>query len=540
MKENKEQLIILGELILILSSISTKKNHYLDILNDADPDYVFNFLNFLEKYLYIEAKEERHSYNNKRKTFLKTKTLVINDDNEYKKKILNNKISILEEEISSITQKNEELNNLVLELELKNRDLFREIEMLKLNNKNNSQFAEESYNDALLITTLKNDLVRKDIEIEDIKRMYDLKIKNTNDEMNKLINKIEEKDDKLSDLKLVRHENEKLKIKIKEFQMIKEKIADYNRLEAQLDEKNNLINKILADKTNYLTRIEELMVENNKERAKQTNIEFEKKKLEIELNELKKSEISVMYPKKKKTFNNLSVFEITNNNHLENVLANYENPYQESDVQKISDLEEAINQLKCELSDVNKLYIEQINLNQELLKSKDELYTNYQGVQIKLENEHSVNEKLHIEIEKISLEKKKLELEIQKHLISIDKLENDKNKIFEEKVASMGKIETLNKEKNKYLSEMNNIKLEAKNLKDRIEKMLSEKQKLVNDYKELQIVNDKLRKNDIHGKRDSIIKKGNSSSPKLTVNDNDKGEIQRLKVFYINIGFNND
>ena len=55
----------------------------------------------------------------------------------------------------------------------------------------------------------------KAAEIEDIKRMYDLKLKISNDEMNKLINKIEEKDDKLSDLKLVRHENEKLKIKIK-------------------------------------------------------------------------------------------------------------------------------------------------------------------------------------------------------------------------------------------------------------------------------------------------------------------------------------
>jgi chromosome segregation ATPase len=349
------------------------------------------------------------------------------------------------------------------------------------------------------------------------------------DEIDRLITKFEEADDKLADLKSVRHENEKLKIKIKEINMIKDKISNYHRLESVIEEKNTQIDKLLKEKAKYLSRIEELMHENNNDRVKQNNTEYEKKKLEIELNELRKMDSGIDL-KRKKTPHVVPLLELNSNNNLENILNNYEN--QNNYRQTIDELNSEIEHLRDDLSEINHKYLEQININQEISKSKDYHYNELQKLQIVIENEKSVNEKLLIDLEKLSIEKQKVELDIQKYLISIDKLENDKNKLFDEKIDLINKIETLNNEKFKHIEDIGSYKVEIKNNKDKVDKLLSEKHKLVQDCRDFQLSNDRFKRGDSFSRKEPLAKKTSISPPKFGAND-DKNEIAKLRVFFL-------
>lgn len=522
-KGKKEQLVNVGELILIMCAISSKKNIYLDMLNDSDQENVSNFLAFVEKYLHIEAKEDREKYGS-RKNFTRIRTIVVNDDNEIRRKILNNKIQELEKELAFQINKYDELNNSYIDLELQFKDVSRENEMIKMNLKSHNQVAEDFYNDALQITTLKNDLVRKDIEIEDIKRMHELKIKNLQDEMDKFINKLEIADDKLAEMRSIRHENEKLKIKIKEYNMIKDKISDYNKLETAVEEKNTQIDELLKEKAKYLARIEELLKENNQEKIKMNNTEYEKKKLEFELNEIKKIDTKVEM-KRRKSLHPGHIVEFNSNLNLE-ILLNME---KQNDPAMINELKEEIEELENEVLEINNQYIEQLEINREIVKVKEEALNQYQHLQIAIENEKSRNERLLIDLEKLSLEKQNVELEIQKYLISIDKLENSKSILIDEKIDLNSKLESLNNEKQKHVEEISKYKVELKSLKDRLDKLLSEKQKLVHEYRDLQLVNDKLRKVESTIRKESLLKKSTIGNSRNSVFE-DKVEINKLKV----------
>ncbi len=422
------QIMILSELTLILFSISSKKDIYLDIINNSDQNIINNFLHFLEKYLFFDIGDESLNFNqqnseeiinnikmkentnlntsnycleptcsnfqnisniinlnnqlslnlmqtadlkkkfsenkiledsnleknNSDKTVFKMnnflldrKTLTsanlekinidsncnqisdleenkyknnVNDNNnqsnnitspllnttgvfnktktktfikkmdfgENEKKKLLSTIEILKKEVSSYTEKNEELSNNFLDLELKYKDCLREIEILHRNNTNQLSVQADSYNDVILLASIRNELMKKELEIEEIKRDYELDLKRYSDELFKSRQKMEILEDKIENLKYYQYENEKLKIKIKEFNMFKDKISDYDNLVSCVESKNVQIEKLIKEKQILLLQNENTIKDLLHEREKLKLVEFEKKKLDYELYDLKK------------------------------------------------------------------------------------------------------------------------------------------------------------------------------------------------------------------------------------------------------------
>lgn len=219
----------------------------------------------------------------------KTKTYIKKMDfEENEKKKLLSIIELLKKEVSSYTEKNEELSNNILDLELKYKDCMREIEILNRNNKNHLTAQVDSYNDILQVASLRNELMKKELELEEIKRDYELDLKRYSDELFKSRQKMEVLEDKIENLKYFQYENEKLKIKIKEFNMFKDKISDYDNLVSCVESKNLQIEKLIKEKQNLLLQNENTIKELLQEREKLKLIEFEKKKLDYELYDIKK------------------------------------------------------------------------------------------------------------------------------------------------------------------------------------------------------------------------------------------------------------
>lgn len=428
LREDQMQIMILSELTLILFSISTKKDFYLDIINNSEQNVINNFLYFLEKYLFFDIRDEsvniynqnsdeiinnfnlknnsnnlntsnnileatyniqnisniinlnnqlssnilnsaegkeKNSENNvldeitlmkgnsyksvsqavdnvlNRKTstsinlvkirldsvnlqpldfenktknkelssnnnsnnnnvqntlnntgiFNKTKTKTFikkMDFEENEKKKLLSIIELLKKEVNNYSEKNEDLSNNLLDLELKYKDCLREIEILNRNNKYQLSAQVESYNDVLQVASLRNELMKKELEIEEIKRDYELDLKRYSDELLKSRQKMEVMEDKIENLKYFQYDNEKLKIKIKEFNMFKDKIADYDNLVSCVESKNIQIEKLIQEKQNLLLQNENTIKELLQEREKLKLIEFENKKLDYELYDIKK------------------------------------------------------------------------------------------------------------------------------------------------------------------------------------------------------------------------------------------------------------
>jgi hypothetical protein len=317
LSHNSRQLILLGELLILLSAISTNKNQFLDILyHDADQnnsELLLNYFNIVEKYITLQndneeslqeistsmrkysktLKNESNKKFNKslRQTFdinyNKNKAFLLPGNDKEKNNLLNT-IDAMDREIEMLNQKNEELTHNLIECEERYRDLHREKEILKENNKNILQDQEESYNDYFLISNLKNEIVKKEMEIEDLKKEHELVIKRNQEEKIRLENSKENLEDKLNEMKSIKHENEKLKLKIKELNLNKEKLFEFDAMVFNLDAKNRQIENLIKEKQGLILNHEKIMKENLQERENFKKMEQEKKKLEFDLYDIRK------------------------------------------------------------------------------------------------------------------------------------------------------------------------------------------------------------------------------------------------------------
>jgi hypothetical protein len=503
--------------MLLLAALSSKKNSYLDILNESDADYVQCFLNFLEKYLHIEAKEDTTNRSSTRKTFYKTKTIVKNDCYENEKKLFLRKLEVLEFENSELSKKNEETNNQLIDMELKYKDSLREIEILKMNFKNNLQAEKDSFDDALIITNLKEDVLKREFEIEDIKLSNELSLKNANDEIIRLKNKLETLDDKIDVLKSTQYENEKLKLKIKELHIVKDKLADYEVLEANLEAKNRQIEKLIKEKQGFIMQTDKLMKENMTEREKHRQVDYEKKKLESEFKDFTNNpEVKSFIRKSTIMFNrNPSTLCENTPQVLSNILEAQEVEKKDSNTSvrsklSLEELHETVQHLTQDLDDANKLYSQQLEVNQVLVKEKEALMSQNHTLQIEIENLNIQKDRVQIEKERVELDRTKDDLEKNKYKLSIAQLETEKKKLFEEKAELIEKLHSIDKGRVKYDKEVNNLKLQLKEANGKIDALLNEKKALTTEFKELQVINEKLKKNVDNG---SSFNPHNLSSP---------------------------
>ena len=273
--------IIQAEIILVVSSITSKDNYYLDRLFELDESIQTYYLTVIEKYIEVGKDKKNHDK-------------VVHHEH---KSITNNAfVEELENKHELLKSKYNDLEKEFMELNLRHKDAIIEINFQKNKNLNSIEVQEELIKDTIMFNQLKNDFEQKDNEIEDLKRDLELINKRNNEEKMKLKvvlkiiylkDKISEYEDKLHGYKNLHQENERLKAKIKEYNLLKDKIKEYDDIVITLELKNKQIEKLISEKQASSLQIEKLNKEIATEKEKCRGLIYEKKKYELELNDLK-------------------------------------------------------------------------------------------------------------------------------------------------------------------------------------------------------------------------------------------------------------
>ena len=382
-QKDKNQLILLAEMIIFISSISSNKES-LDNLENCDNDLIALYLNIKEKY----TKQTDDYYS----------TIENNNEEGKPDESTLQQISELNKEIDN---KNEKINNLIKlndELDCKYKDALMQIERAKENEENNSEQAKNS--------TLTNELKELKYENESLKKKLEEEKKSLTFKLNYTQEKLLSAEDKLENFKSLNAENEKLKAKLKEFSLLKDKEIIINEKDKKIESLNKLIETITKDKETLNAKngkliqdVYELKEESRKKNntiksLEKLNEELKKENKRID-NILKQNEMKVSRP-------SLDISQDLNKKGTGFTLSELNKEVENQNNEK------EINELKQELE----TYKDCLNtLNSEkdkLTNEKDKIY---------FEKEKCLNE-----LQQLKLEKQKNDMENEN---KIKKLQND-------------------------------------------------------------------------------------------------------------------
>lgn len=163
--------IIQAEIILVVSSITSKDNYYLDRLFELDENIQTYYLTVIEKYIEVGKDKKNHDK-------------VVHHEH---KSITNNAfVEELENKHELLKSKYNELENEFMELNLRHKDAIIEINFQKNKNMNSIEVQKELIKETIMFNQLKNDFEQKDNEIEDLKRDLEVINKRSNEEKMKL------------------------------------------------------------------------------------------------------------------------------------------------------------------------------------------------------------------------------------------------------------------------------------------------------------------------------------------------------------------
>lgn len=496
---DNENLIKLGEILLVLSALSSKMTEYLDtlaVLSETDTKYMNSYMNILEKYLNFDQEETGATpntllrkttikrFNYERKASFKKRMTIRNKENF---QFVNN-MEALEKDIENLNVKNEELTNDLLELEMKYRDVMRENESLKKNINQHYQLEEESYNDAVTITNLKNELMKKELEIEEIKKDHDLYLKRLKEDLAKMNMVKESLEDRLEEFKSIKFENDKLKLRIKELNLNKDKLNSYDNMVIAIEGKNKQIECLIKEKQSLILQTEKLIKENQADKEKLKEIEYEKKKIEYELYDMR-SEIRTL--SRRSTLQrggnfekDISKIQFQTNIHQsgfildqlqDNSVINNEEFL--NNFEKV-DHDRELADIRQELEEMKTMYKQQIEINQKLIEANSDSNNINEKLKLDMHNLNSEKDKIIIEKEKLEINKQKIELELNKIQLVIDKIETEKLKLIDEVHRLKNKIEQLVGEKTSQQKEIETLKFSLKQKTNMIQKLKTEKQML--------------------------------------------------------------
>lgn len=147
-------------------------------------------------------------------------------------------------------------------------DAQREIEILKENNKQNLIKIDELLQENLKTAEYKRHFEIKNLEYCDLRNSKDEKIFNLNLEKEKILEKLELAIDKNKQFSFVQSENEKLKNKLKELSMLKEKSAGFSILENTIESKERIIDSLNKEKFSLVLKLEKIEEEVSSEKKK--------------------------------------------------------------------------------------------------------------------------------------------------------------------------------------------------------------------------------------------------------------------------------
>lgn len=418
-KCNKEQAMLLAEMVLFLSGIS-KNRESINRLDDCNDQSVMIYFNIQQKY--------SNKFNNEDENE--------NEENTEENKDLENQniqISLLCEKLKKEIQ---DKNRTILELqshydELENKYDVSNKELTHLKSVTDAEFIakEDLINQQILNDSLNNEINELKITNNNIKNEYESKIKALNYKLSVSNEKIVE----------VQLESEKYKSYMKENQRLKEKINLLNSYK-DTDKKIAELEKIINGKNDL---IQELTKEKNKIQDK--NISLIK-----ELSQLKQD-----------------VFNLENKNlSLENDLRKATNENQELKLNQ--------NQIKVNKKIIKKESNNEINLSEALLEDDDgEEEEDYKQKYNDIKDELDMYKNI---VNPLTEEKDKLENEIKELKEVIEKLGGNKdikngveNEINNKEKGEANQDKEINALKQK-ISEQNNISEELRKIVDNKEK----------------------------------------------------------------------
>ena len=438
-KCQKDQAILIGEMILFLSGIS-KNRESIERLDDCTDQSVMIYFNIQQKYSTKFNNDDENDEN------------IEGEDNNNKDKDIENQniqITLLCDKLKNEIQ---DKNRTILELqshydELENKYNLNNKELTNLKNATDAEFLakEDLINQQILNDSLNNEIKELKLTNNNIKNEYESKIKALNYKLNVSNEKIVE----------VQLETEKYKSYVKENQRLKEKINLLNSYK-DTDKKISELEKIINGKNDL---IQELTKEKNKIQDKNIS-------LIQELSQLKQD-----------------IFNLENKNlSLDNELRKIKNENQEIKLnQNIK------NKNKKEKKDDNN----QINLSQALLEndSNEEEEEDYKQKYLDMKDEMEMYKNI---VNPLTEEKDKLETEIKELKETIEKLggnkekKNENNNIENEEMNHDKEINALKQK----INEQNNISEELRKIVDNKEKKndeykknLSEMQQQLETYK---------------------------------------------------------
>jgi exonuclease SbcC len=514
LKEDEKSLRNFIYIFIVMSSISSKKDTYIDRISETEERYMDKYLSIIEKYITVEypSNNEPEPVNRnitKRLTLRKSTTInsfslennlaFINSNkntNLLKQEISNyeNVKANLQRTIEELKLENDELRNknciLNEKIELvttKQNELIKELEIAKSSQVNR----DDIFNDLLLINSLKTTIAQKELEVEDVKKDYQQNVKNYLDKIAKNKKKREQVSsalgEKTSECLELKTENDKLKAKLKESQTLKEKVTDYESLRVQISVQKNQINDMKIEKASLETHISNLSNEISQEKEQsRRNVylkEFAENKvidLQSEINSLKetiKNREKMNNPliKKKSTFNMQSQEFLKIEQNQQN-LYELENEYLIDEMQK--EFEEKTENFLKEIEDLkNKI----LPLEQEKSKLEEENQTMKEKLEylesniLQIRNE---NEKILFEKEKIEVSVKKIELEYKMQIFNVEK---EKETLEMKHSHNLMKLEEISKLKEFLNNELEKCREQLNNSNTNLERATREKFELLKE-----------------------------------------------------------
>ena len=483
LKKDLNQLIIMTEFIILLTSIGTQKVKYLERITDSDEQICNIYYSCIEKYILIESEAITQS-----KNILFEKT---NNNNISKiDKDKNSLIELIKEQEQKINEYIQEIKELKKEKNNLQNNLKEKEILLEKKQNLTKEATNELLNNNILISQLKTENKEKDISIDSLKSQHNFIQKKQKDKIYKLEEEIINLKNNLKNIKEIQDNYDHLMLKYKK---LKNNLED-KETDDGLPSKIHLMDDIdeLKQKNEFLLKANDLLKNEinkinqnsliDKEKIKQ--LEIENKELIYEKNELNEKLLKINFIKEEK--------ESNKGISLDKILE--------------EDNESQLNE--------NKSKAEDILFEKENLKNKIT----------------SINQ----EKEKLALDLQKCELDNKKLLLTIDRVKNESKRYSEDNKCLNEKLIEINKSKKK---DLDKLKKEINDKIKIIEKMLQEKKEMIKNHENLQkeLIQIKNYSNDNKknkGSNNNIIKEKEiiiSNSETLGL----KNEIQNLNLLLL-------
>lgn len=503
LKGDQKNIILFCEIFLLLSSITTQKDLYIDRVSESEEKYLNGFLNIIEKYVIFETTEVNKSPNCNRKFTARTSILFNYNDNsktiaaveKLNKKIedldndkrnLLKTLSINEQDLEDCRDKNKSLSKLLKDSEFKNSDLMREIEMLKNSNEDIMKAHQETYQDVLKIDQFKKQIMEKDMEIEKINSEHKNQIRTYLDKISKLDEVIFHLNHKDEEYLSIRDENEKLKLKNKEFHTLREKLVDHEDLVKKSERQYNIIETINVEKSAMQSEIEKLNSEVFAEKEKFRIVESKNSQLEFEIEEMQNyiDSLKSMYADKSKK--PISLFKRAQSGISDgklgtgNLTDRSEDSKDLSRGKNLADIDQEIirrdvekkigdqvERLNIEIEHITRNKMELVSENKVLQEKYDILYLENNNLKISLDEKLRELEKYSLQSTRHNMEKEKLEILMQKSEIE-----------FKQNLYS------LNKEKDDFQALSQSLQTQINELKNEKKNILQDAESVKQSYKD--------------------------------------------------------